>query len=150
MKLYSSKTISRCKLISPHSYRIASSVPLINNNITVDAIPVSIIQNQSTVNPLHFLSPQRINTSESFHDHAKTMHTWKRTIRIHIFTQYPTRLITKLHQQSTICLETDGSQLDKKSGGNWVLSNPHSQLLVHGSNPDYGSMDNIHSHRSEA
>ena len=44
MKLCSSKTIFRCKLTSPNSYSIANSVPLKNNNIAVDAIPVNIIQ----------------------------------------------------------------------------------------------------------
>ena len=116
----------------------------------MDAILVIIIQNQFTANPLHFLSQQHIDTSASFHDHVKTMHTWKRTILEHTFTQYPTYLITKLEQRSTIFLAMDGSKTDKKTGGTFVLFTPNGQLLAHGSNPDYNSMDNMYSHRLEA
>ena len=55
-----------------------------------------------------------------------------------------------LQQKSTIFIATDGSESNTHSGGSWVLSIPHGQLLAHGSNPDYGSMNKMHSHRSEA
>ena len=66
------------------------------------------------------------------------------------FTQYPICLITKIQQRSTIFLATDGSKSDKKPGGAWVLSTtPQGKLLANRSNSDYGSMDNMHSHRSK-
>ena len=86
MELYSSKGY-KCKLTSPNTYSIASSVQLINNNVAVDVIPVNITKNQLITNPLHFLSSQRIDPSVSFQDQVKTIHTWKRIILINNFTQ---------------------------------------------------------------
>ena len=104
----------------------------------------------SKLTPSTFFTPHRIDISTSFYNHVKTMHTWERTMTIRTFTHYLTCLITKLQQRSTMCITTDGSKTDKKSGGTWTLSTPHGQLLAHGQNPDYNIMDNMHSHRLEA
>lgn len=61
-------------------------------------------------------------------------------------THYPTCLITMLQQRSPIFIATYGSKFDTKSGGAWVLSTHHGNLLSHGSNLDYDIMDNIHPH----
>ena len=56
-----------------------------------------------------------------------------------------------LQQRSSIVIATYGSKFDTKSGGAWVLSTHHGNLLSHGTNLDYyDSMDNIHSHWLEA
>ena len=44
----------------------------------------------------------------------------------------------------------DGTKSRMQSGGGWVITSIARKVVAHGANPDLGSMESMHSHRSEA
>ena len=68
----------------------------------------------------------------------------------HVFTEYPDSLATIVQKETPTSIVTDGTKSRLKSGGGWVITPSVGKLVAHGADPDLNSMENIHSHRSEA
>lgn len=58
-------------------------------------------------------------------------------------------MLTKIHQSTPIFIAIDGSKFETKSEGAWVIFTLYGKKLAHRSNPDYDSIENMHSYRSD-
>ena len=68
----------------------------------------------------------------------------------HLFTEYSDSLATIIQEESLIIIATDGTKSNQKSDGGRMITSSNGIILAHGSNPDFGSIVNMRSHRSEA
>ena len=51
--------------------------------------------------------------------------------------------------QHKLIIASDGSKSKKVSGGTWIIAAMAGKTLVSGTNPDFGNIQHIHSHRAE-
>ena len=107
-------------------------------------------KNSFCISKSDFKPPITIHISASFHENVKQIPPWKKKFLQNIYTRYPTCLVTTIQQCKPLLLATDGYKSDSKYGGVWVVSSPNRNLLAHGSNPDFGCMENMHSRQSES
>ena len=58
-------------------------------------------------------------------------------------------LLEIIQMKREIIIASDGSKSDSKSGGAWITADSSGTISTSGSNPDFGSIISMNSHRSE-
>ena len=58
-------------------------------------------------------------------------------------------LATAIQIKKILIIASDGSKSKTVSGGAWIIADMLGHILISGTNPDFGHIDQIHSHRAE-
>ena len=106
-----------------------------------------------------YLSPSWKNTRttlclpkrfQDFKDYIQSMPHWINNL-ISNFTTNPLSetWVHYIQQQNPPYISTDGSRINKKSGGSWIISLSDGTAIVLGWNPDFGQIPVINSYYSE-
>ena len=129
-------------------------ISLISNNQTYkppsDSHPVHVQQNKFTINVNSQLATPSKSQPSSFTDYCNHLQVWKHQLLKHVFTEYRDSFVTIIKERTPINIANDGTKSSMKSGGGWIITSSAGKILAHGANPDLGSMENMHSHCSEA
>ena len=98
----------------------------------------------------HNNQPTTITSPLSLIEYIASKPTWHRRL-IENFTENTntSTLLQYLLLKCELKIASDGSKTRTKSGGGWVIATKDGTIIIRGSNPDYGQIENIHSYRSE-
>ena len=119
-------------------------------SIPADAHPIKHLNNDSFYIMRNNNQPTTITPSLSLIKYIASKPPWHRRI-IENFTENTnvSTLLQYLLLKWELKIASDGSKTRTKSGGGWVIATKDGTIIVRGSNPDYGQIENIHSYRSE-
>ena len=79
-----------------------------------------------------------------------TLPNWKRElIKNYNEDNVNSSLVTAIQLQHKLVIASDESKSKKVSGGSLIIADITGKTLVSGTNPDFGNIQHIHSHRAE-
>ena len=79
-----------------------------------------------------------------------TLPNWKRSlIKNYNEDNLNSSLVAAIQLQKIIIIASDGSKSKKVSGGAWIFTDMTGENSVSGTNPDFGNIQHIYSHRAE-
>ena len=115
-----------------------------------DGIPVLLVSD--TFKPLHKFKVTSciITPPSTLPKHINALPRWSRTlIQNYRDEVLGPSLIELIQNRSEIIIASDGSKSESKSGGAWIIADSSGSISVSGSNPDFGPINLMNSHRSE-
>ena len=81
--------------------------------------------------------------------HISFLLKWKRTLLKNFQEKTSGQSSLELIQmQQDLIIASDGSKSKCKSGGAWIIADSSGTRMISGSNPDFGPITSINSHRS--
>ena len=87
---------------------------------------------------------------KSFQQHIMTLPNWKRAlIKNYNEDNVNSSLAAAIQMQQKLIIASDGSKSKKLLGCAWIIDDMAGKTLVSGTNPDFGNIQHIHSHRAE-
>ena len=115
-----------------------------------DGIPVLLeIDNFKPFNKLKVTSCI-LSPLSTLPKHINTLPRWSHTlIRNYRDEALGPSLLKLIQTKSEITIASNGSKSNSESGGAWIISDSSGNIFTSGSNPDFGSITSINSHRSE-
>ena len=82
--------------------------------------------------------------------HINNLPKWARTlIQNYKDETLGPSLLELIQNHCDIIIASDGSKSDHKSGGAWIIADSSGTTSMSGSNPDFGPISSMNSHRSE-
>ena len=81
--------------------------------------------------------------------HINNLPKWARTLVQNYKDGTGPSLLEIIQDNRDIIIASDGSKSNHKSGGAWIISDSSGTTSISGSNPDFGPISSMNSHRSE-
>ena len=96
------------------------------------------------------ISPPSLIKINSFKQYINTLPQWKRNL-ISNYEEHTTNssLAETIQMKQKIMIASDGSKSKSTSGGAWIIANMKGNTFIAGTNPDFGHISQIHSHRAD-
>ena len=120
-------------------------------DIPQDTIPVSAMEgNYFFLHHDLVISPPSLIKITSFKQYINTLPQWKRNL-ISNYEESTTHssLAEAIQMKQKFIIASDGSKSKSTSGGAWLIANMNGETFIEGTNPDFGHISQIHSHRAE-
>ena len=120
-------------------------------DIPQDTIPVSEMEgNYFFIHQDLVISPPSPIKLPSFKQYITTLPQWKRTlISNYEESMSYSSLAADIQMKQKLRIASDGSKYKSTSGGAWIIANVKGNTFIAGTNPDFGHINQIHSHRAE-
>ena len=149
-EVYHDKNTYSCKETEHLTLSISTEIKNQEYHPPSDVHTIHVYQNKITIHVNSQLTTINKPNRTSFIEYCKNLQLWKKYLLQHIFLEYPDSLDTCIQEVTPISIATYSTKSRKQSGGGWVITSSTGKIVAHGANPDLGSMENMHSHRSEA
>ena len=116
-----------------------------------DSIPISFTRGNYFFLHKEFshFTPSPINL-KSLQPHITTLPNWKRSlIKKYNENKVNSSLVAAIQLKQNLIIASDGIKSKKVSGGSWIIADMAGKTLISGTNPDFGNIQHIQSHRAE-